>query len=145
MNQASPRVDFYVLESDASDARLRFACRLSEKAWNLHHRVHALTDDHEAARKLDELMWTFRAGSFLPHAINETASDEENPITIGSDTNIGQGELLINLTELVPTCYDQFQRIAEIVGGNPASRNEGRKRFSFYRDNGYAPQTHRID
>ncbi len=145
MNQEPQRVDFYVLESDATDARLRFACRLSEKAWNLEHRVHALTGDDKAARQLDQLMWTFRAGSFVPHAINDTASDEENPITIGSDTSVSEGELLINLTETVPACFDKFQRIAEIVGGDPTSRSEGRKRFSFYRDNGYAPQTHRID
>ena len=34
------RVDFYVLAAADATARLRFACRLAEKAYRLGHRVH---------------------------------------------------------------------------------------------------------
>ncbi|HIE54311.1 MAG TPA: DNA polymerase III subunit chi, partial [Chromatiaceae bacterium] len=30
------RVDFYILRSTGPEARLQFACRLTEKAWSQH-------------------------------------------------------------------------------------------------------------
>jgi DNA polymerase-3 subunit chi len=89
-------------------------------------------------------MWTFRAGSFLPHALIDSGTDDDNSITIGSDTTSCSGELLINLTDTVPACFDRFERVAEIVDASEAGRSAGRLRFSFYRDNGYDPQTHRV-
>ena len=41
---SAPRVDFYVLASDDPAARLRFACRLVEKAWLKSHRVRVQFD-----------------------------------------------------------------------------------------------------
>jgi len=35
----APQVDFYVLPGSDDGARLRFACRLTEKAWAKRHRV----------------------------------------------------------------------------------------------------------
>ena len=139
------RIDFYVLDEDSPAARRRFACRLAEKAFGLNHRVHALTADADAARELDELMWTFRAGSFVPHVVDPSAANRGNPVTIGFGAG-GElsGDLLINLTDQVPVCFDRFRRIAEIVDGSKACRQAGRTRFSFYRENGYEPTTHTI-
>ena len=144
MSDDSKRIDFYVLEAPGDDARARFACRLSEKAFGLSHRVHALTADQAGAARLDDLMWTYRAGSFLPHAVADNGEDSDNPVTIGCDASDCNGELLINLTDEVPACFEQFERVAEIVDASDDGRQRGRRRFSFYRDNGYQPQTHRV-
>lgn len=63
------RVDFYVLAGPKPAARLRFACRLAEKAYRLDHRVHLQTGSAAEAEQLDELLWTFRQGSFVPHEL----------------------------------------------------------------------------
>jgi len=144
MSDHGKRIDFYVLEAPGEDARAHFACRLSEKAFGLSHRVHALTSDSQLASRLDDLMWTYRAGSFLPHAIADSGEDADNPVTIGSNASDCRGELLINLTDEVPACFEQFSRVAEIVDASDDGRRHGRRRFSFYRDNGYQPQTHRV-
>lgn len=145
MTSADIRVDFYVLEDDTGDARLRFACRLVEKAVRLDHRVFALAEDESLARRFDELLWTFRAESFVPHALASTPGAAGMPVTIGSDADPdAAGDLLINLTAGVPNCFESFRRVAEIVDASEHSRREGRARFSFYRDNGLEPQTHRI-
>ena len=67
-------------------------------------------------------------------------------MTIGCDPAAvpPHSELLINLTPSVPSCFEGFQRIAEIIDGSQAGRSAGRERFRFYRDNGFDPQTHRI-
>ncbi|HHQ14580.1 MAG TPA: DNA polymerase III subunit chi [Chromatiales bacterium] len=146
MTDASTRIDFYILGAAGAGARERFACRLAEKAFGLGHRVHALTASAEQAHRLDELMWTFRAGSFVPHAIDSDAANADTPITIGFDDPAGaEGDLLINLPDEVPPCFDRFQRVAEIVDGSDAGKQAGRSRFRIYRDNGYPPDTHHIN
>ena len=146
MSKASIRVDFYVLPATEAGARLHFSCRLTEKAYGLNHRTYVHMDSAAEVRQLDELLWTFRAGSFLPH---ETASAEtganQAPIVIGHDEQTGvKGDLLINLANTIPPFFDRFDRVAEIIDGTPEGRSLGRERFSFYRDNGYEPDTHKI-
>ena len=58
------RVDFYILSTSGELARQQFACRLAEKAYKLKHNVHIHVANQESARRLDDLLWTFRDGSF---------------------------------------------------------------------------------
>jgi len=140
-----PRVDFYVLPEVDADARLRFACRLTEKAYKLEHRAYAHVAGAAQARMLDELLWTFRPGSFIPHGIAGTAPEASAPVTIGHDDGADvSGDLLINLTDTIPPFFDRFARIAEIIDASPDGRRTGRERFAFYRDNGCKPETHKL-
>jgi len=145
LSDSPVRVDFYVLPATEAGARLHFSCRLTEKAYGLQNRIHAHAASSGQARELDELLWTFRQGSFLPHALAAQGSDEPVPITIGFDdkTDVG-GDLLINLADATPPFFDRFSRVAEIIDGTEESRRLGRERFAFYRDNGFEPNTHNI-
>jgi len=145
VSNASIRVDFYVLASADAASRLRFACRLTEKAYTLRNRTYAHVDDAARARELDELLWTFRAGSFIPHQVEPVDPDNQTPVTIGHtpDTD-ATGDLLINLADAIPSFFDRFGRIAEIIDASEAGRQAGRTRFAFYRDNGFEPNTHKI-
>ena len=146
VSSASIRIDFYVLEQAAPEARLRFACRLAEKAVKLSRQVHALAEDERQAHTLDNLLLTFRAESFVPHDMGEPGGPDASPVTIGHDPVrlSSGGQVLINLRADVPSCFDSFQRVVEIIDSSEDSRRAGRERFKFYRDNGYDPQTHRI-
>lgn len=140
-----PRVDFYVLSAGDKGARLRFACRLTEKAYTLKHSAYAHVDSAAHARELDELLWTFRAGSFVPHEIASPETTDPPPVIIGhASESDAQADLLINLAETIPSFFDRFERVAEIVDASDDGRRAGRQRFSFYRDHGYAPNTHKI-
>lgn len=138
------RVSFYVLDAVDPDARLVFACRLAEKAWRQQHRVHAHAGSTAEAERLDERLWTFRDGSFVPH---EMLGDglPESPVTIGSgESPAPPADLLLNLADEVPACWEAFGRIAEIVDGTESGREAGRRRHRFYRSRGLEPETHRI-
>jgi DNA polymerase-3 subunit chi len=141
------RVDFYVLQSAAGQERAIFACRLAEKAWRLGHAVYLHTPSAGDTRRLDELLWTFRDGSFLPHLPVEdaAAADPEGTtaVLLGHGTEPGpQHELLINLADDVPMFFSRFDRVAEIVtGDNPDSARDS---FRFYRDRGYELNTHKL-
>jgi len=140
------RVDFYVLSSTDPAARLQFACRLTEKAYTLNNSIYAHVGNVARARELDELLWTFRDGSFIPHEIATTDAAQAPPVVIGHATDTDtDGDLLINLADSIPTFFDRFGRVAEIIDASDEVRRSGRERFAFYRDNGYEPNTHKID
>ena len=138
------RVDFYVLSSADSGSRLRFACRLTEKAYGSLDAIYAHTDSADTARQLDEMLWTFRQGSFVPHQLLD-GTDPKAPVRIGTaDHCLESGDLLINLTGEVPAFAKQFSRIAEIVDAEPYVRDASRARFRQYREMGLEPVTHTI-
>ena len=136
-------IDCYVLPDTAPGKRDILACRIAEKAVGLGHRVFVHAGEPERARALDELLWTFRDGSFLPHAI--AGSDDDVPVTIGTgEEPAAPAYLLINLADAVPAFFTRFERVAELVNDEPAVRDAGRERFRFYRDRGYSLRTHKL-
>lgn len=138
------RVDFYVLDQAGDSARQAFACRLAEKAWRMKNTVHIETGDRAEAERLDELLWTFRDGSFVPHhVIGDGGAD--SPVTIGCRSDaVDAKDLLINLSDEIPGIASAFERIAELVTADAGNRAAGRKRFASYRDAGHAIETHKL-
>lgn len=136
------KVDFYILETGS---REHTACKLVEKAYNLGHRVYVHTASDEQARHVDELLWTFRDGSFLPHEQYRHGQETASPILVGAvaapDTD---SEVLINLAPDVPLFFSRFLRVAEVIGIQEEDKQQGRERFRFYRDRGYPLDTHQI-
>jgi DNA polymerase-3 subunit chi len=138
-------VDFYVLDATDPAARLRFACRLAEKAWHLSHRVHLRAGSGAEAEALDELLWTFRQGSFIPHELLGSAGGQGSPVTVGTrEQRPPATELLINLAADPPEAGQAVERIAEIVDASASGRAQGRERFRFYRQLGITPTTHEM-
>ena len=123
------------------------ACKIAEKAVTSDHRIFVHAADATQARRLDDLMWTFRDGSFLPHVIVETTPEDtrqdRHPVSIGFGCEPGAHcDLLINLAADVPDFFSRFKRVAELV--DPDTRAAGRERFRFYRDRGYDMITHKL-
>ncbi len=143
---ASKRIDFYVLSDDSPNARERLSCRLAEKAWKLGHTVYLHAGSPALAAELDELLWTFRDGSFVPHARASNRPEPAPPVLIGSSGEAPSGDIdvLINLDGEVPDFYIRFARIAEIVEPLEPARAAGRARFRFYREHGFEPHSHNV-
>ncbi|MEX0975618.1 MAG: DNA polymerase III subunit chi [Woeseia sp.] len=148
------RIDFYVLSESGEASRQRFACRLAEKAYRLKHTVHIRTATRQQAELLDDLLWTFRDGSFVPHELRGAADDVsanpvQAPITIGytvgrSGAGAEPVELLINLTDGVPQDTNAFPRVAEIVTSDDDCRRRSRQLFADYRSQGHSLESHDI-
>ena len=142
------RVDFYVLGRASQDQQFRFASRLADKAYRLGHRIFVNTNSRTEAQKLDELMWTFRDRSFVPHALVDTplAARAAHPVLLAFGQEPGADcDLLINLALEVPEYFSRFERVAEIVDADRERRRAGREKFKFYRDRGYDMSTHKLD
>ncbi len=143
------RVDFYVSKDETETGRWHIAGRLAEKAFTAGQRVHIHTGNSKTAGALDQFMWTFKDGSFLPHACLGDALIEPNdtsvPIVIGANEQPPPNmEILINLDHIVPEFFSRMERVLEIVGGDAQARKSARDRFKFYRDRGYDLNTHNL-
>ncbi len=140
------RVDFYVLAQGDERARQILACKLAEKAWRLDNTVYIHARSRADAERLDELLWTFRDGSFVPHGLaGRNDGTEDSPIMIGSDGgDAPTRDLLINLCDEIPPFAEGFPRVAELVTSDENSRLLSRRRYAAYRDQGYELNTHKL-
>lgn len=137
------QVDFYVLPTADPLGRLDFACKLTDKAWRLGHRVYLHCSDAEQRAELDAHLWRFKGETFVPHGLIE--DDHDAPVALGIGNDCAQHQdLLVNLDLRIPEFFKQFARIAEIVVEDPAIRQAARESFRFYREQGYPLQNHRL-
>jgi DNA polymerase III subunit chi len=136
------RVDFYILAD--LDGAEPFTCRLTEKAYDQGHRIFIRARDAAQAQALDRLLWSFRQGSFLPHARSAAATDEPIVLGVAGEAEPDRGDLLINLAADLPPQWHGFARLAEVVAGEPALA-AARRRFRHYREAGTDPHYHKLD
>lgn len=142
------KIDFYIASTDEADGALTIACRLVEKAWRRGHAIYVHTPSPQMSQTFDDLLWSFRPNSFIPHRLEQ--NNENSPANI-PDILIGcQGEsdphheILVNLTEQTPTFFSRFMRVAEIVNGNDAAKAKSRERYKYYRTRGYPLDVHHL-
>ena len=137
------RVDFYILGDDDEAARQTYLCRLVDKAYRLGHRVWIHVPADERAAALDDRLWTFSQGSFVPHERGDAGTD--CAVVLAGDAGpADERELLVNEGAEVPAFCERFARVAEVVNQAPEARRLGRERYAYYRDHGYELHHHRV-
>ncbi|MHB1239537.1 MAG: DNA polymerase III subunit chi [Gammaproteobacteria bacterium] len=137
------QVDFYILKNAAAGTRNVVACRLADKAYQSGHRVYLHTACEGDSGELDDLLWTFQAGSFVPHARYPAEQTPAPPVLIGHlDEPEVEPDVLINLSGALPRFFARFTRVLEVVAPDDADRERARERFRFYRERGYPLASH---
>lgn len=138
-------VSFYILPSESLQDRYLFACKLIEKAYRSGSFCYVLTDSAEQSRIIDDLLWTFRAGSFIPHQIyTGEPPDIEKVILIGSlDAPEHWQKVLFNLSSRYPDVGPQTERILEILDNSETTKEAGRNRYRRYQQSGMTVTTHK--
>jgi DNA polymerase-3 subunit chi len=140
-----PRVDFYLSEEAGESARFRLACRIAEKAYLAKQTV-VVFGDVALIPKIDESLWTFGDGSFVPHeVVSQEGAPCDAPVALtAGPLPSGMTDVLINLGSGVPACFEKFGRVAEFLDARPDVRAAGRERFKAYRAKSIEPQTHNV-
>lgn len=134
-----PRIEFYVLSSATAAERLRAACQLAMKAWRAGLPVFVRGCDAQQCAELDELLWRFKAESFVPHNLHQ--DDAQAPVVIGLDEQPAHAQgVLINLSSSLSPHVEDFSRVIEIVNQEPELLNACRENFRSYRQRGYDPK-----
>ena len=124
--------------------RLAYTCRLLRKAVASGARL-VVTGPAEALDRLDTELWTFSATDFVPHcrARAEPALLAASPVVLADDpVSTPHQQVLLNLGAEVPTGFERFERVIEVVGLDDANRLQARMRWRHYADRGYAMTRH---
>jgi len=135
------RVGFYVVQAADQAQRLQVAARLADKAFQQGHRIFINAADETQARSLDELLWSFRPASFLPHGLHGQEHADSIAIGWGQEPE-NHNDLLINLQLNIPRFFSRFARVAEVVTQDPASLEALRASWKFYQERGYQLEKH---
>ncbi|WP_422911445.1 DNA polymerase III subunit chi [Pseudomonas sp. MAC6] len=134
-----PRIEFYVLSSAIPADRLRAACQLAMKAWRAGLPVFLRGSNAAQCSEVDELLWRFKAESFVPHSLYE--EDAQAPVVIGLDEEPARAQgVLINLGSTLSPQVEHFSRVIEIVNQELDLLTACRENFRSYRQRGYDPK-----
>ena len=143
----NPTVDFYLLNTLAQEDVYRFICRLVDKAYLLQKRIYIKVNSDEEGRRLDEILWTFRDISFIPHCYSGISSgfDPMLLVNIAIDKP-GEldAEILFNLSHEVPSYFPEFSRIIEVVSEQKENKHQSRQKYKFYKAQNCQVTTHNI-
>ena len=135
------RVGFYVVQAAGEAQRLLIAAKLTATAFGQGHRVFINASSEAQATELDQLLWNYRPGAFLPHDLHSGEFSEQIAIGWGQDP-ASHDDLLINLQLEIPPFFGRFHRVAEVVTQDDASLNALRASWKFYRERGYQLEKH---
>lgn len=139
------QVDFYNLPTTSLADCLLFSCRLINKAWLQQNKVYIHCQDEAQRQQLNQLLWQFKADSFLPHDLFE--ENKDSPIILGLEELEYQTlshPLLVNLSFTVPKHHQQFKRIAEFVIDDATLKDKARANYRFYNTAQYKVQYHNL-
>lgn len=147
------RIDFYILKNDTEAARLDFCCRLVDKAMRQNNRILINTKTAASSEEIDDLLWSFRPESYVPHMIlgldEEMETEEELaeiPVVISRGLDcVSHHDVLVNLDTELPEHFAKFKRLAQIVNQDKEQLAASRKLFAFLRDRGYPIEIHNLN
>jgi DNA polymerase-3 subunit chi len=133
-------IDFYFNAGD----RLDIACRLAGKALQQQKRLLIYAPQPDLATRIDRMLWTAQAVSFIPHCMAHDPLAAETPVLIAADDSepVHPCEILLNLAADTPPFFERHERLLEIVSQEDEERSAGRERFKFYKSRGYEIRSH---
>ncbi|NWG31499.1 MAG: DNA polymerase III subunit chi [Rhodocyclaceae bacterium] len=132
--------------------RIQAAAQWLQRAWQERAKASAqgpsvlvYAPAPEAAERLDRLLWTQPALSFVPHCHADAPLALDTPILIAARLDDPPVDTcLLNLSNELPAGFSRFEVLVEVVSTDDADRLPARERFKFYRDRGYAIENHDI-
>lgn len=124
--------------------KLGYACRLLRKTVAGNHRV-GVVGEPELLRALDASLWSFSQLDFIAHCTTSAPAPvvAASPVVLAGDcASFEHGQVLLQLSPQVPTGFERFERLIELVGADEADRALARQRWRHYADRGYTMKSH---
>lgn len=124
--------------------RLAYVCRLLRKAVSSGSKIVVLGPP-DVLQQLDTDLWTFSAVDFVPHCHLSSGPGvvAATPVILTTSTQkTPHQEVLINLDQVIPENFEQFERVIEVVGLEDEDRQLARGRWKHYAAQGYVIQRH---
>jgi len=117
------------------------ACEIAERTYVRGDRLQIIVADQKQAVRLDDLLWTFRPGSFVPHGLYKGDRDELSPpvVIIIEEEKIPGFEFLLMLDYCKVETVGQFTRAIHLVIADNRERLEASRRYwTLLKDGGFS-------
>jgi len=89
------------------------------------------------------MLWAFQPLAFVPHVAAASPLAAETPVVIGNTLDcLPHDDVLINLGNDLPTGFERFRLVLEIVGPSDDERQAARDRYRRYKQQGHALDAH---
>ena len=114
--------------------RLYYTCRLVRKAVAAGTSV-VVKGPGSLLEQFDRDLWTFSVTEFVPHGhADDSASLVRRSAILLCESldSTPVRDLLVNLAEDVPTGFEAFDRVIEVVSEDPVERGHARQRWKHY-------------
>ncbi len=120
--------------------KLAYACRFARKAMRHGMRL-VVTGRASDLQALDRMMWNIGPTDFVAHAVAQGDPDvvHASPVLLAADPmQVAPRDMLLNLGEHIPSGFEQFQRVVEVVSATDEEDRQGaRHRWRQYKAQGY--------
>lgn len=137
-------IDFHFNTPD----KVNYACRLLRKAVAARGARVVVVADPSTIEAIDTALWQFSAVDFIAHcrASAERAVLIRSPVVLmdGPGAALPHQQVLLNLDAAVPSGFERFERLIDIVTDDEADRHDARVRWRHYADRGYAITRHQF-
>ena len=130
-----PEIWFYHLERSGIDAVLP---PLLEKSLERGWRALVRTTSRERVAALDDVLWSYRDESFLPHGAAHDADPELQPVLLADDVkDHDERDLLILIDRAQAASIDHYKRVILLFdGGDEEALREARARWQSFKADG---------
>jgi DNA polymerase-3 subunit chi len=130
------------VETSARRMEMR-ACEIAEENYAQGRKVQIIVVDQEQAERLDDLLWTFKPDSFVPHGLWAGSPDEpEQPVVITTRMEAVKDMdslLMMGYTEV--DLVSQFSHVFHLVVTDNQERLDNSRRYwTLLKDAGFSLQ-----
>ncbi len=121
--------------------KLDYACRLLRATQKKSAQVLVL-GQIDALKSLSNKLWALSPTEFLPHCLADATAEvlTHSPIVLSVElpNSSSDSQVLLNLGAVLPTGFERFERLIELVGQDSDDLQAARTRWKHYKDRGYA-------
>ena len=135
-------IDFHFNTPD----KVGYACRLLRKAVAGRGAQVVVVGDADVLSAVDLALWQLSPADFIAHCDIDAEAGilARSPVVLAGrkDAPLPHRQVMLNLGADVPSGFERFERLIDIVSNDDADRQIARTRWRHYADRGYAITRH---
>ncbi len=130
-------IRFYHLNTRTLDQALP---EIVQKALSVGHKIVVRAPDDKEVERLNNLLWTFRPDSFIPHGSAKDGSPDHQPVWLSAgNDNPNNANVLILTGGLQDDALEGYTLACDIFDGrNEDNVLSARQRWKAYKNSGHA-------
>ena len=133
---------FTILDSLTTDTAYQECCALVESLLEKKENISVQLINQAEAEVLDELMWTFKPESFIPHKLIGCGEPTRSLVTLGwLEKPAPRASIFINVSQHPPAQRITARAVYEFILANEPDLANARQRYRSYQQLGFTVDT----